>query len=174
MCLCVLAYCWRTYRVDGYRQSLFALRDELFDLAIEQWGLDNPAYRNVRELLNSAIRFAHHTTLLRLWLSVRLLPKFRKFINESAEQWEQAIASCESPLIQERLRDIHQRFRRLMIDHLVSVSLPPVYVLFKLTRIFRLSINLQIDAVGAQALEIDAATQKEERPFTTSALNRGF
>lgn len=51
---------YRDYRLDYFRQRLFALRDQLFDLASEgKVGFDSDAYRLTRSMLNGTIRFGH-------------------------------------------------------------------------------------------------------------------
>lgn len=55
------------YYTDLYRHNLFVLRDSLFDNA-EKYGIafDSEAYKAVRELMNSYLRFAHHMSFLKL------------------------------------------------------------------------------------------------------------
>jgi hypothetical protein len=57
-------YLWKPQRVDTFRQKLFCLRSDLFDLAAE--GIvpfDHPAYTQLRLLINGLIRFAHRASL---------------------------------------------------------------------------------------------------------------
>ena len=45
---------WRPYRLDFARENLFALRDELFTLAVEEkLPFDHPAHQGLRNDLNA-------------------------------------------------------------------------------------------------------------------------
>ena len=58
------------YRLDDYRQKLFLLRDELFDLALDrQIDFAHPAYRFLNLRINSLIRYAHKTKLVSLLIN---------------------------------------------------------------------------------------------------------
>ena len=60
---------YREYRVDNFRQRLFAIRDELFDLGrAGVIAFDHPAYGVVRTLINGFIRFANRIGVLSLLL----------------------------------------------------------------------------------------------------------
>jgi hypothetical protein len=55
---------YRDYRVDLFRQRMFALRDELFELAASgRIAFDDPAYGKLRSMLNGYIRFAHRISV---------------------------------------------------------------------------------------------------------------
>lgn len=55
---------YRQYRIDEFRQRVFALRDELFDYAADgAIEFENPAYVKLRRSMNGAIRFAESLTL---------------------------------------------------------------------------------------------------------------
>lgn len=56
-------YLWKPQRVDIFRQKLFALRSDLFDLAANGTvPFDHPAYTQLRLLINGLIRFAHRAS----------------------------------------------------------------------------------------------------------------
>ena len=56
---------YRDYRVDAYRQRVFALRNELWDYAAAgHISFDDPAYLVVRNRMNGLIRFAHLLSLI--------------------------------------------------------------------------------------------------------------
>jgi hypothetical protein len=57
-------YLWKPQRVDIFRQKLFCLRGDLFDLAAKGTvPFDHPAYAQLRLLINGLIRFAHRASL---------------------------------------------------------------------------------------------------------------
>jgi hypothetical protein len=61
------------YRIDKTRQSLFAIRDELFDAAARgEISFDSEAYRTTRLIMNGLIRFTHRASVMRVWLLIRL------------------------------------------------------------------------------------------------------
>ena len=77
----VVFWLYRDYRVDTFRQSMFSLRDKLFDFAIDGGiGFDHPAYMELRELINGYIRFGHQ---------IRLMPGilFAYSIDEDDQAW---------------------------------------------------------------------------------------
>jgi hypothetical protein len=56
-------YLWKPQRIDIVRQKLFALRSKLFDVAADGVvSFDDPAYTQLRLLLNGMIRFAHRAS----------------------------------------------------------------------------------------------------------------
>ncbi len=67
-----LAFLWichfwlyKNYRVDVFRQKMFALRDRLFDDAAKGViAFDHPAYCTMHRTMNGCIRFAHKLDLL--------------------------------------------------------------------------------------------------------------
>src|SRR5688572_13211177 len=62
---------YRDYRLDAFRQTMFALRDELWDYAAAgHVGFDHPAYLLSRQLMNGMIRFGHNINLT--WLVVAI------------------------------------------------------------------------------------------------------
>ncbi|MGD0096792.1 MAG: hypothetical protein ABSB60_09865 [Terracidiphilus sp.] len=56
-------YLWKPQRVDIFRQKLFVLRTDLFDLAANGTvSFNHPAYAQLRLLINGLIRFAHRAS----------------------------------------------------------------------------------------------------------------
>jgi hypothetical protein len=75
--LWILLFPYNNYRVDWIRQSMFALRDELFDEArAGTISFDSQAYRATRATMNGAIRFAHRLSVSRM-IAFRLLARAR-------------------------------------------------------------------------------------------------
>jgi hypothetical protein len=61
----VFAFLYRDYRVDAFRQQMFAVRDEMFDYAADgEIDFDDPAYVLVRTTMNGFIRFADRMNLV--------------------------------------------------------------------------------------------------------------
>jgi hypothetical protein len=64
-------YLWKPQRIDIFRQKLFVLRSDLFDLAANgAVPFDHPAYTQLRLLINGLIRFAHRASLPTLIIAV--------------------------------------------------------------------------------------------------------
>jgi hypothetical protein len=64
-------YFWafRQYRIDRFRQNVFAVRDDLFMYAAEgNIDFNHPAYTTLRNVLNGYIRFSHRISFLHLVL----------------------------------------------------------------------------------------------------------
>jgi hypothetical protein len=90
---------WRSALVDGYRQSLFAVRDELFDKALQnEIAFDHPAYIYVRHSINQHIRFSHQHSVWLLLCFAYFYTKHKKLIDKEAEtKWELAVADLDAP-----------------------------------------------------------------------------
>ena len=62
-------YGFRGVALDAYRQNVFAIRDELFAVAVagkDGFGFNHPIYGRFRTSLNSTLRFAHHVSPLQV------------------------------------------------------------------------------------------------------------
>lgn len=103
--LCILVFwLYRSFRADCFRDSMFELRDELFDDAVqERIGFDSAAYNLLRSTMNGSIRFAHCLSLTRfIVLSKTSRPvglptdelfseRFRKAMDELDEDQKQLV-----------------------------------------------------------------------------------
>src|SRR6266481_3257611 len=117
---------YRDYRMDLLRQRLFALRDELFDLA--QGGalsFDHPAYGLLRTTLNGFIRFGGRLGMvLVLWIVWR---RPDKLLEESGERgffqrWLDSRRELDEQTGQ-KLDGIMTRMHVAVLEHLVLTSL---------------------------------------------------
>lgn len=140
---------YRDYRVDLYRQRLFALRDELWDFAAAgDIEFDHPAHRVIRARLNGLIRFAHVLSLT--WLvaamafrAMRPLPEIDKITHQELER---ALASTPPPT-EAKLRRIHDGSLLLAMEHIVFIS--PVFWLMGLP-VIALALITYLSVQGAQ------------------------
>lgn len=123
----VVLYFWlyRDYRLDLFRDQLFALRDELFDLAASgKIDFDSKAYGMLRTTLNGFIRFSHRfgvTTVA--WAASNLT---EKRLNEAGvvsfhDSWEEAKAEL-APDVREQLDAILVRMHFVIADQMVFTS----------------------------------------------------
>ena len=97
-------YVWRRTKVDCYRESVFTLRDELFDY-MWQNGLsfDLRAYRLMRESLNGTIRIADILTPLSF---IAVLLMVRRHDTPARRQLAVAISEIEDAGVREHFERI--------------------------------------------------------------------
>ena len=84
------------YRQDRFRQSLFEVRDALFDYAAAgNISFDHPAYGMLRSITNGYIRYAHKMSLLQLFAFAFLIRKIAK-TGSLVNRWEKNKAGLSS------------------------------------------------------------------------------
>ena len=115
-----LGYMRRRTRVDRYRESLFTLRDELFDY---MWKndvpFDLPAYRLMRDFLNGAIRVANVVTPLTLMVAAL----FAGSRPEPERALSVAIAEIGDPDVRERFERTRGDFTGVFLVFLGPIGL---------------------------------------------------
>lgn len=80
---------WKDYCLDNFCQSVFELRDELFLYAARGYiSFQHPAYTDLRERMNAAIRYGHGFTLARFAVA---FAQIRHVPNEESATWQRAI-----------------------------------------------------------------------------------
>jgi hypothetical protein len=132
----LLFTCWRPYRLDALRETLFALRDELFLIAADEKTLsfNHPAYTELRNDLNGMIRFAERMTFFRSLLFWLLVPK--KLITKS--DWNITIRGM--PLhLQKKLLRIRADASAAVANHVIYGSALLLIVVYTLQTIGRAS-----------------------------------
>jgi hypothetical protein len=157
--------CWQGFRVELLRHRLFMLRDELFDYA-QAGGIefDNPAYKQLRNLINATIRFAHKASFSRV-LATKLFD-VPAGPNPMVVWMEQV---SRLPLEQQTiLRRIHSDVGSLIGWHVVKgspialLAMPIAYALAWLRHIPSpaevLPIRAEVDLLEREALESDDLT----------------
>ena len=112
---------YRDYRVDRFRQNLFALRDELFDMAQSgKLEFNDPAYGMLRSMINGTIQFGHRLgllDLLMLGVAVRGSPNPEPFI----DRWNSQCVKLPTETAQE-LQAIRERLHFFMFEQLILTS----------------------------------------------------
>src|SRR5271163_2245134 len=81
-------------RLDGFRQDMFAIRDELFDYAADgNISFDHPAYTLLREQMNGFIRYGHDLTVFR-FVMMSLVVKIKGRTHDKVwfSEWSRALA----------------------------------------------------------------------------------
>lgn len=116
---------YQEYLVQRTRFKLFKLRDELFALgAAGRIDFNDPAYGMLRKVLNGAIRWAHHTSLIDLAFfqaAVAHSESFKVGRAKQAARWEEAKKKL-APENRAELERIHRCFGRTMIEHTAMSS----------------------------------------------------
>ena len=123
-------YLWKPQRVDLFRQRLFALRDELFDMAASgEISFDAPAYTRLRVLLNGRIQYAQRISFPLLIVSMIIMKEAPK---SSRVDWQQTLNGLpDGP--HQKLLDIHERVSDAFARQLIYGSVSLVFVLLGLT-----------------------------------------
>ena len=155
----VFFWLYQPYRLDKYRDNLFTLRAELFDLAANgKIPFDHPAYVILRDTMNGSIRFAHQMGVLDILIysllggnsgTAKTEPSYSKMWSTSTEDLDDA---TKAVLIKFRLR-YHLR----VIEQLIFTS--PVFV------------GTMISVVAYLLLKVFSAKIKK---FIESLLSSGF
>jgi len=134
-CWVLWFYFFREYRIDRFRNNLFGFRDDLFNLAVAgEIEFQNPAYVQLRDLLNGMIRFAHRANSYNVFLAVR----FRGDIPEEATLYHRWKTSLEKlpPKTAEKLEKIHERMLLTVTSQIISgsvcLSAMSVFIFFRL------------------------------------------
>jgi len=141
--LIVLWALYSDYRNDALRDRLFALRDEMFLYGHEQDILSLRAYKDLRLLMNSMIRYAHQVSLTRLlllamaWSSSGMGGKPVRIY----EEWKAAVNELPEPQ-QNAIHQYHIRAQALYMEHMIR-GCPifwPILAFFAIRRaIFRVT-----------------------------------
>lgn len=117
---------YRDYRVDYFRQRMFALRDELFDLAREGVvPFDHPAYGLLRTTLNGFIRFGHRVRPFTLiWITYWLAKDqvLQAQTESFMKRWDEATGTLEYP-VAKRLNELRERAHAEVAEQLVLSSM---------------------------------------------------
>src|SRR5665213_3021352 len=118
--IAILYMLYRDYRVDRLRDELFAMRDSLFDYACEQDLLNHEAYKQLRSIINSMLRFGHKVTFAR-FLLVALLLGSRKPMPNPYGEWKVALATVPRNQA-DKLEEYHGRMWGLIVLHMCETS----------------------------------------------------
>lgn len=118
-----LQWFYRDYRIDVFRQKIFALRDELFDLARNGViGFDDPAYGALRTTLNGLIRFADRIGIIEVSLTSVAMEREE---GGTFEAFDDVLARLTTSLSDDQVRAVDrimQRMHWLIVRHLILGS----------------------------------------------------
>ncbi|HEY5328821.1 MAG TPA: hypothetical protein VIJ79_02965 [Acidobacteriaceae bacterium] len=137
-------------RLDGFRQKMFAVRDELFDYAADgNIAFSHPAYVLLRRQMNGFIRYGHQLTVFRCLMTVVT----HKVSDDAPEggwssEWKKALDSIKDDSVRKKLEDFHNRGMRLTIKRLLFGS----PLLWCMTLLFMAQMLLQGATKGIEQL----------------------
>jgi hypothetical protein len=112
---------WPAQREDMFRQQMFAIRDELFDFAMDDnIDFEHPAYILLRQLMNGFIRYAHNLTPFRTILSFL---RWKYAMGAPPERWTEAWGTALNSISDEstriKLQEFHSRATDLVLGQLL-------------------------------------------------------
>ncbi|HET9101160.1 MAG TPA: hypothetical protein VFN62_12265 [Acidobacteriaceae bacterium] len=109
-------------RVDMFREKLFELRDQLFDIAADgDLAYNHDAYTELRMLLNGMLRYAHRINLIGLVIAI-IRSEMRTDRPVGYEKWELTLLDLPKGT-QAKLRLIHEEMSKQFRKHLFNGSL---------------------------------------------------
>ncbi len=116
-------------RLDGFRQDMFAVRDELFDYAATgNISFSDPAYNLLRQLMNGYIRYGHQLTFFRICMTVfqaKVMGNTKELVWTT--KWEKALANISDKKVRASLTAFHEKTAALVATRIVFGS--PVLIL---------------------------------------------
>lgn len=151
---------WRELTIDATRQTLFELRDALFDMAADgRVAFDDPLYCRSRDTLNNVIRHTHH-----LSLGLMLLPDSAV----SSSQRDESILDALRKHAEPRVGASMQRVLRvsLMVAAASAILRSPLALL----AIIPLSPFVALFALLSGVSKIDLTVGKIERRIEADAM----
>lgn len=143
------------WRLDSFRQNMFAVRDELFDYAADgKIAFDHPAYLLLRRQMNGFIRYGHHLTGFRgiLTVAIHKISGSPPRTNWNAE-WQEALNSIAESAVRQELEQFHHRGMMLAFKRLLQGS-PLLWII---TLVFMVQLSFQGAANGVMQLVKTAA-----------------
>lgn len=116
---------YKNYRVDVFRQKMFALRDRLFDEAADGViAFDHPAYCTMHRTINGCIRFAHKLDLLQAVLILVFVDE-KQLEKNNTDSFEKRINGAMeglTPEVTEKIHAYRREMRREILIHCFFIS----------------------------------------------------
>lgn len=180
---------WKPQLIDIFRQELFALRSDLFDVAASgAVPFDHPAYAQLRLLINGMIRFAHRASLATLIVAAR---HSREAPSGALEAWKRSVQDLPEDA-RNQLLAVHAGVSGAFARHLAAGSVTiSTYIVLRISvavvrAVFLLLIGKkdlsyftvslarnkvdwersQVAKVGGDAIEASVLNEEERRTGT--------
>lgn len=118
---------WKRYQLDKFRDKLFFLRANLFDLAYknEDFKYDSKLYTNFEVLLNGSIRYAYRISILDyIYFILFLRFKYKKLLVNSKfdSTYDQYIENIQSEKTKNKLNSLKKKYEVAIVDYLIFSS----------------------------------------------------
>jgi len=114
---------WPSYRLDVFRQRMFAVRDDLFAYAASgKISFEDPAYRLLRQAMNGFLRYGHNLTLYRLCTTLFLWNIEGHPKTQWSEAWTTSLKGIKDPQVRDDLQQFHERALGLVAHRLIFGS----------------------------------------------------
>ena len=167
-------YGWKGYALDTFRQALFSVRGDLFEMAMRgENGLEfkSTHYIKFRQFLNGRIRFAHRTSFAHIVVGfgLSLIPGtgIRQTIEKYKTPVEIAIESLDDESLKKKLRELENRSSAALIKYLVMTS--PVFLLILAASLIFALISVLIERQFTKSIaSVKALVKKEFIPSVRS------
>ncbi len=172
-CLWVLwFYFLKKQLIDSFREELFSVRDELFNLAASgEISFENSSYIELRYLINGMLRFGHRISLTTL-VTASYGANREALESTAFYKWKRSLDKLPED-IKHRLNKLHDRMFMAYMKHLVggSLFLSLIGVCFLMKAIFLASINyFSRPHRNAHFDVLDIAVNDIANSFNTTAL----
>lgn len=114
---------YKQYRIDLYRQRMFALRDDLFLEAHKGTiAFQDSAYIKTRQSLNGAIRFADEACFFDLALYILFLNRRNHRAAQFKREFSKSLQALETDEARQLIYRAHVMTHVYTLDHLVHTS----------------------------------------------------
>lgn len=114
---------WPSYRLDVFRQQMFAVRDDLFAYAASgKISFDDPAYRLLRQAMNGFLRYGHNLTLYRVLATLILWNIEGRPKTKWSEAWTLSLKGIKDSQVRDDLQQFHVRALDLVAHRLIHGS----------------------------------------------------
>ena len=112
------------YRLDAFRQRMFAERDSLWDYAASgKIAFTDPAYQLLRKLMNGLIRYGHQLTFFRALMTTLRWHLMGQALDLTwHKKWSKALSQVRDPEVNLYLETAHRRVMMIMLKHLILGS----------------------------------------------------
>jgi hypothetical protein len=162
------AACWilwfyfiKEQRVDTFREELFAVRGDLFEIAARgDISFQSPSYLQLRDLINSMLRFGHRISFRRSVIA-RHLAAEDLWHSSAYERWRASL-DTQPEKVRKELSAVHERMFRAYAAYLVNGSV----ALLCMKGVF--AIHAALKSLGA----FMAAKSQPDFDLMDAAVNR--
>lgn len=144
-------------RLDWFRQTMFSIRDEMFDYAADgNISFDHPAYVMLRHQMNGFIRYGHQLTVFSCLMSAARSKIEGNMPNTSwHSEWQKSLDSLSSEEVRATMLAFYHRSMWLALKRLLFGS----PLLWFMTVLFMIQLFVQGVAKGLRQL-LRLATEK--------------